>query len=173
MTITDASSKVELYKQKFKLQEHPEGGFYARTFASKATLPSSTNHHEPRHCSSAIYFLLQGQDFSGFHKIDAQEMWHYYDGNTELIVHVFDPNTKQYEKIILGRDHPDAVFQQVVQPECWFAAELVSKSEDSFVLVGCTVTPEFQFSKFELAKHRELSSLFPEYRELIDRLCRE
>ena len=51
---------------------------------------------------------------------------------------------------------------------CWFAAEVINKN--SYSLVGCTVSPGFNFKDFELKSRNELVSLFPDKEELISKL---
>ena len=61
--------------------------------------------------------------------------------------------------------------QVLIQPEQWFAADIPSKH--GFCLVGCAVAPAFRFENFELAKKDELLKLYPQYKELIERMCKE
>jgi len=122
-----------------------------------------------RAASTAIYFLLEGENFSAFHRLRSDEMWHFYAGSA-LIVHVIDPGGK-YSSILLGDDpERDEVFQGVVKAKCWFASEV--RDRKSWALVGCTVAPGFEFEDFELGKREELVREFSKHRELIERLTR-
>ena len=159
--------------QKLDLQPHPEGGFYRQTYRadlllSKEALPPNFKGRRP--AATAIYFLLAGENFSAFHRLKSDELWHFYLG-ASLIVHVIDPNGS-YSRIRLGSD-PEAaeVLQAVVKAGCWFASEV--KDGKSFALVGCTVSPGFDFEDFELANGQELVGRYPEHREVIHRLTRE
>jgi uncharacterized protein len=138
--------------------------------------------HPTRAASTAIYFLLEGENFSAFHRLLSDEGWHFYAGSP-LVVHVIDA-VGEYSSILLGKD-ADAgqVFQAVVKRGCWFASEMArdshvsQKQRDmghpaSWALVGCTVAPGFEFEDFELAKREELSRKFPRHAELIARLTR-
>ena len=120
--------------------------------------------------STAIYFLLEGKDFSAFHRLRSDELWHFYAGGS-LVVHVIEENGP-YSEIQLGSD-PEAaeVLQAAVKAGCWFASRL--KDSQSFALVGCTVAPGFDFEDFELAKRDELVTRYPEHRQLIHRLTRQ
>jgi predicted cupin superfamily sugar epimerase len=163
--------------QKLELQPHPEGGFYRQTYRadlllSKEALP---NFIGPRPASTAIYFLLDERNFSAFHRLRSDELWHFYLG-TSLVVHVIDGDGI-YSRIHLGSD-PEAgeVLQSVVKAGCWFASEVkdgTSFAGTSFGLVGCTVAPGFDFEDFELANRQELVQSYPQYREVINRLTRE
>jgi hypothetical protein len=122
-----------------------------------------------RAVSTAIYFLLEGKNFSAFHRLRSDEIWHFYAGET-LVVHVIHPDGK-YSRILLGCD-PEAgqVLQAVVPAGCWFASHVADWK--SFAVVGCTVAPGFDFEDFEVGKREELLSLYPQHRELIERLTR-
>ena len=78
------TAKVEYYIEQLQLHIHPEGGYYARTYESKSlirkdALPESFTGD--RYISSSIYFLLKGNQFSAFHRIKSDELWHHYDGS--------------------------------------------------------------------------------------------
>jgi uncharacterized protein len=86
------------------LSPHPEGGHYRVTYTSdliidRNALPS--RFQGDRVASTAIYFLLAGSDFSAFHRIAADELWHFYTGST-LIVHVIDPEGNGFGRRIPG-----------------------------------------------------------------------
>ena len=158
--------------QRLQLEPHPEGGFYKETYRSKGVISSSCLPHDiggDRHYATAIYFLLQQGDYSAFHRIKSDECWHFYEGET-LLVHVINPEGK-YDRIKLGRRIDEGeVFQYVVPAGAWFASEPAPGS--LFALVGCTVSPGFDFADFEMAQTQNLTREFPQYRMLIERLCR-
>lgn len=158
--------------EKFSLLPHPEGGFYKEMYRSAESIVQSAlplRFKGDRNFSTAIYFLLEQGNFSAFHRIQSDECWHFYTGQT-LHVHVIHPNG-DYELIRLGNDILSGeAFQAVVPAGCWFASETAPGGEFSFV--GCTVAPGFDFADFELAKGEELSKQFPKIKELIERLCR-
>jgi predicted cupin superfamily sugar epimerase len=157
---------------KLSLQPHPEGGFYAETYRSSLVLRREAlppPFGEARSASTAIYFLLEGIDFSAFHRLRSDEMWHFHTGGT-LIVHVIDPEGAATE-IKLGNDPESGeAFQAVVQAGHCFGSCL--KDPHSFALVGCTVAPGFDFADFEWGKRTELVKTYPQHRELILRLTR-
>jgi len=123
----------------------------------------------PRSASTAIYFLLEPGMFSAFHRIQSDELWHFYAGDP-LLVHVIDEDG-EYSQIQLGPSHDAGeVFQANVAAGCWFAAEL--KPGGEFALVGCTVAPGFDFADFEIASRARLAGTYPRHSELIHRLTR-
>lgn len=156
----------------FEMLPHPEGGYYKETYRSNELMSQNAlpeRFVDDRSFSTAIYFLLEEGNFSGFHKIQSDECWHFYAGET-LLIYVLHHNGS-LEIIKLGNNVLNGeVFQAVVPAGCWFASEPAPNSEFSFV--GCTVAPGFDFSDFELAKAEELIKEFPQHETVIARLCR-
>jgi len=155
------------------LEKHPEGGYYREMYRSgdsvaEECLPERFSDGE-RSLSTAIYFLLAGEDFSALHRIKSDEVWHFYAGGT-LEIHVLD-QTGNYTRHRLGDScASDVTFQFVVKAGCWFGASL--EKPGSFALVGCTVSPGFDFRDFDLAEREELLRLYPGQEKLIARLTR-
>jgi predicted cupin superfamily sugar epimerase len=156
----------------FEMLPHPEGGFYKETYRSEELIDNKALPQRftgDRHFSTAIYFLLEKGNFSGFHKIQSDECWHFYAGQT-LLIYVLHGNGK-LETIQLGNDIVNGeVFQAVVPAGCWFASEPAPNS--AFCFVGCTVAPGFDFADFELAKAAELIITYPDHSDVIKRLSR-
>src|SRR5579862_7268421 len=101
---------------------HPEGGYYRETYRSSLSIARQALPAQftgPRLVSTAIYFLLEGKNFSAFHRLRSDELWHFYAGGP-LVVHVIDEHGR-YSEILLGSD-PEAgqTFQAVVRAGCWF-----------------------------------------------------
>jgi uncharacterized protein len=170
MPMPDRNAKYWI--EKLGLEPHPEGGYFRQTYRSDAliardALPEGFGGN--RAVSTAIYFLLEGKNFSAFHRLRSDEVWHFYVG-APLVVHVIDPNG-EYKSILLGND-PDSgeVLQGVVHAGCWFASHVADWK--SFAVAGCTVAPGFDFEDFEMAKREELAGRYPEHRILIERLTR-
>ena len=162
---------------RLQLIPHPEGGFYRETYRAPLQIPQSalpSTFKGARSASTAIYVLLDGENFSAFHRIAADEMWHFYAGSA-LAVEVIDPAGK-HSQILLG-SHPEAgeQFQAVVPAGCWFASHVFDSSSQksgAFSLVGCTVAPGFDFADFEIAQRASLTAQYPQHRDLIARLTR-
>ena len=156
----------------YQLEPHPEGGYYKETYRSKEmigkdALPVRFNGH--RYFSTAIYFLLEQGNFSAFHRIQSDETWHFYAGQTLEILVIHDVG--KFEKILLGSDiEKGESFQATVPAGSWFAS--IPAEDSLFSFVGCTVAPGFDFMDFELAKAHELAAQFPEHATLIEKLCR-
>lgn len=159
----------EFWIENLKLLPHPEGGFYKETYRSSEVIDHRQlppRYAGARNFSTAIYFLLRSQDRSVFHRIQSDELWHFYAGTT-LLIHVFEHgNLKIYR---LGPD-PDKgdLFQVLVPKGCWFGA--ATERPNSYTLCGCTVAPGFDFTDFEMANRDELLKAFPDQEEIIKKL---
>jgi uncharacterized protein len=154
------------------LSSHPEGGYYRATYKSDLTITRSalpSSYQGDRSASTAIYFLLDGEDFSAFHRIASDEVWHFYGGSS-LVVYVIDPDGDYSELHLGGGSDEGEAFQAVVKAGCWFASRV--KDAAGFALVGCTVAPGFDFADFELAVRSELVAAYPQHRRLIEELTR-
>ena len=156
--------------KKFNLTEHPEGGFYKETYRSNGIIKNeqlSSNFIGDRNYSTCIYFLLTSEKFSAFHKINQDEIWHFYKGST-LKLHMISPEGS-YSFVLIGNNiENDELPQFVVPAGYWFAAEVSKKN--SYAFTGCTVAPGFDFKDFVLPKREELTQLFPQHKEIISKL---
>lgn len=158
------------YVHALQLTPHPEGGYFAETYRASEQV---TSEHLParfkgaRAFSTAIYFLLESHHFSALHRIQADEVWHFYTGGP-LDIFVITPDG-QLTVIPLGNNPANGeVFQAVVPAGCWFGSRPAAGT--TFSLVGCTVAPGFDFADFELASRHELLAEFPQHREVIEQL---
>ncbi len=168
-----SSHDAKYWIDRLQLEPHPEGGYFRQTYKSKLIIERSglpPYFDGARAASTAIYFLLEGKNFSAFHRLHSDEMWHFYSG-CPVAVHVISLEGK-YSKILLG-NNPDEgeVFQAVVPAGCWFASHVADWK--SWALVGCTVAPGFEFADFEMGKREELVVKYPQQRDVVERLTRE
>ena len=150
-----------------ELRPHPEGVFYRETFRARP-LPFELPDRGPRTASTAVYFLLQGADFSAIHRVRSDEVWHHYLG-VPLELHCFDP-VRGHELVHLGPDiaRGDRP-QHVVRENVYQAAR---PARPGFALCGCTVAPGFDFDDFEMPSRAELLGLFPSLAPLVHELTR-
>ncbi|WDR05606.1 cupin domain-containing protein [Devosia rhodophyticola] len=118
------------------LKRHPAGGWYART------LGDGTEQDGPNP-TKAIYLLLEQNDESNWHQIDAAEIWNYFTG-APLELTITDGLTR--EPITLGPDTKAGQRAQTILPrKSWQSA----RTSGEWTLVGCRVPPGFQFSSFD------------------------
>lgn len=121
------------------LQPHPEGGHYRETWVA---------NNEGRPVGTCIYFLLQGHEQNRWHKVDAAEIWHFYSG-APLVLSLSADETGPAVDHTLGTDLTNGEHPQViVPPNHWQMARCTG----DYTLVGCTVSPGFQFENFILAE---------------------
>jgi predicted cupin superfamily sugar epimerase len=159
--------------ERLGLKPHQEGGYFRETYRAAETIAHA--HLPPRFSgdrafSTAIYFLLEGRDFSALHRIHQDEMWHFYDG-CPLLVSSISPEGR-LSVVRLGRDvRTGYVLQAVVPAGDFFGAR--PRDPDSYSLVGCTVAPGFDFADFELPTRGELVARFPQHATAINDLTRD
>ena len=119
------------------LEPHPEGGHFAETWRdSKGTRGSGT----------AIYYLLCAGERSHWHRVDATEIWHFYAGDPlDLSI---SEDGKSVTRHLLGPKIVEDQLPQIIVPEQAWQSALPT---GDWTLVGCTVSPAFKFSGFEMA----------------------
>lgn len=160
---------ADYYIEQLHLQPHPEGGFFKETYRCGlgATFPGFPAR---RSVSTGIYFLLTYGNFSAFHRIKSDEMWHFYDGDP-LTIYIIG-SSGELKTATLGLEIAKGQLpQMVVSAGCWFASRVEVVA--GFTLVGCTVAPGFDFDDFEMADRQQLVEKFPEYERVIGELTRE
>jgi len=162
-----APRDAEFYINELQLKKHVEGGYYLETYRSAIELPRqslSRNFAGSRSASTCIYFLLELGQFSAFHKISSDEIWHFYDGDPLDIFEIGEDGNLVTHK--LGRDISNGERLQVVIPAGrWFGSRVAGSG--TFSLVGCTVAPGFDFADFILADRHKLTTLYPALHALI------
>ena len=160
------------YVTALNLQPHPEGGYYAQTYEATEKVAQDAlpgRFGGDRAFSTAIYFLLKNHNRSALHRIQSDEVWHFYAGGP-LLIYVIDPVTAALSTIRLGnRLDAGEVFQAVVRAGCWFGSKPVGEADaPPFSLVGCTVAPGFDFADFELADTEAMLAQYPQHRAVIE-----
>jgi predicted cupin superfamily sugar epimerase len=158
---------------RLNLQPHPEGGFFRQTYRAPLVIPQSAlpdTFRGSRNASTAIYFLLEGHDFSTLHRLAADEVWHFYIGSA-LLIHSIDPDG-HHSVMKLGQNvEASEQLQCVVAAGYWCGSRL--EVADAYALVGCTVAPGFDFADFEIAQRADLLAQYPQHRKVIVELTRE
>ncbi|GAB3934977.1 cupin domain-containing protein [Mucilaginibacter myungsuensis] len=148
------------------LLPHPEGGFYTETFRSGTSVNRTGGTMVKQACTS-IHYLLEGADYSGFHRIGSDEIWYFHKG-APLHIHAIDKDGKYIVHEL--SDRPSGNLSVVIPAGQWFAAELPGK--EHYALVSCAVAPGFDFAEFEMAVTGPLSDQYPQHKAIIGRLCR-
>jgi predicted cupin superfamily sugar epimerase len=157
----------EEIKALLKLEPHPvEGGFYRRTYTSTATvdLPRGL-----RAQSTAIYYLLEPGTFSEMHVLDSDEIFHFYLGDPVEMLQLYPDGSSAL--FTLGSDLLAGQQVQVVVPAgVWQGTRLIG--EGKVALLGCTVTPGFDFADYRSGSYEELAAQWPAEAERIRKLTR-
>jgi hypothetical protein len=156
-----------------RMTRHPEGGYFAETYRAPELVQAA--HLPPRFggdraMSTAIYFLLAGDDFSSFHRIQSDEVWHFYAGSP-LTVYEIGPAGQLAAHRLGPHFLAGERFQATIGAGNWFASEVADPQ--GYALVGCTVAPGFDFADFALARRAELAQEYPQHAALIGRLTRQ
>ena len=160
--------------EKLELRQHPEGGWFKETYRSsecilKENLPQ--RYPSPRCFSTTIYYLLEGNDRSVFHRLKSDETWHFYAGDSSIRLFIISPEGKLTRHLAGANPDNDEVFQLLIPQNHWFAAELTNL--EGYALIGCTVAPGFEFDDFEMGKRSEMARTFPQHQELIQKMTKD
>lgn len=154
------------------LTAHPEGGYYRETYRTSEWIPSDAlpdRFDGRRDVAALIYFLLPADAVSALHRIQQDEVWHFYAGDP-LTLHRIAPNGS-YTSSTLGHNVEEGHHLHTVVPAGeWFGATV--QGDDGYSLVGCTTAPAFDFADFELGERAVLTDVFPQHASLIRRLTR-
>jgi predicted cupin superfamily sugar epimerase len=146
---------------KLNLRKHPEGGYFRETFRAEPMV-GIPGREGTRNISTAIYYLLARNQISSFHRMKSDEIWHWYAGGT-LSLYVIENQRLTRHKLGTKRN---AAPQRSIRRGCWMAASL---SSGHYCLVGCTVSPGFDFRDWELGERAELVALFTSYKAVINK----
>lgn len=148
------------------LQPHPEGGYFREVYRSAGVIAASglPTYFGSRHFATSIYYLLGGKEFSAFHKLKSDEIWHYYDG-CGLTLYVIQQDGTLITKMLGKHAGEGESLQQVIPANHWFAAK--PADTHSYTLAGCTMAPGFDIMDFELGTFEDLAKQFPQHSAII------
>ncbi len=154
------SGHIQSLIDAYNLAPHPEGGYYREIYRSEDDVVSPVCN-EKRSAVTQIYFLLGKGDISRFHRVIHDEIWHFYEGSPLNLICFDGIKTRQ---VTIGPGCDDSTF--VVKGGVWQAAE----STGGYTLVGCTVSPGFDFEDFSfLSESPEELEMFMEAQEGLER----
>lgn len=167
------TEKIEKLKELLGLAPLPgEGGFYAETYRSEETITPDclpARYAGARSFATAIYYLLTQETFSAMHRLQSDEIYHFYLGDpVELLV--LERGTPG-AIVTLGNDPALGMRPQFAVPRgAWQGSRL--KAGGEFALMGTTVTPGFDFADWALGERNTLIASFPRFKEIIAKLTR-
>ena len=148
----------------YRLERHPEGGWYREIHRSSRTLEGIPGFPGKRTACTAIYFLLARGDFSAFHRLPSEEVWAHLAGDPlELVV-----MDREVRRIILGPVTEGGEPVAIVH-----AGELqAARTSGEYTLVTCFVAPGFEYEDFSMPTRKDLLREYPDRRELVLSLTR-
>ena len=153
--------------ERLRLQPHPEGGWFREVYRSHEHIALDAlpeRFDGSRAFSTAIYFLLNAGEISRLHRIQQDEVWHFYDGDPLELHRIRTDGEHITTSVGITKNAQPLA---VVPAGDFFGARVIG---DGFSLVGCTVAPGFDFSDFEMPSRDELYQRFPQHGELIQSL---
>jgi predicted cupin superfamily sugar epimerase len=159
-------------KKTLGLAPHPrEGGFYIRTYESGERIPAAAfadhRYAGPRFTGTAIYYFLEPGTFSEIHRLKSDEIFHFYLGDPVEMVQLHDAG--RGEIIRIGSRLELGERPQVVVPRnVWQGSRLAAGG--TWALLGCTVSPGFEFEDYETATRTELCAAWPDFSQIIEEL---
>ncbi len=149
-----------------------EGGYYAESYRSSDIISQECLHGHysgPRSASTAIYYLLEPKTFSELHRVVSDEIFHFYLGDVVEMLQLWPDGSAR--RVLIGTDFERGAVPQVVVPRgVWQGARLVAGGK--FALMGCTVSPGFEYADYESGSRNHLSEAYPDARKMIRALTR-
>ena len=162
------NKRAQYLKERLDLSELPgEGGYYKETYRSDKTIILPSQADGERSISTSIYYLLDGTQFSAFHRLKSDEIWHFYIGSS-ITLYIINKMENLSEVKLGSNIEKGELFQIQVRAESWFAATVNDIS--SYALIGCTVSPGFDYLDFELGDRKKLIERYPQHRSIIEKL---
>jgi predicted cupin superfamily sugar epimerase len=165
---------AEDVKRLLGLVPHPrEGGWYVRTWESAEMLAAGAfadgRYEGARRTSTAIYYLLEPGTFSEMHRLKSDEIFHHYMGEPVEMLQLLSDGSSR--RVVIGTDLAAGERPQVVVSRgVWQGSRLLRG--EGFALLGCTVSPGFEFEDYDAGVREELSAGWPEFAGLIAGLTR-
>ncbi|MDE1154276.1 MAG: cupin domain-containing protein [Acidobacteriaceae bacterium] len=160
---------AEDVKKLLRLEPHPrEGGWYVRTYESGEAI-TLDRYNGARHTSTAIYYLLEPDTFSEMHALRSDEIFHHYLGDPVEMLQLHEDGRTSVH--VIGKDLAAGQTPQLVVPRgVWQGSRLLHPAPEAFALLGCTVSPGFEFQDYKDAPRSELVSRWPQEAERITAL---
>jgi hypothetical protein len=139
------------------LAPHPrEGGWYVRTWEAEEWV-ALHRYTGGRRTSTAIYYLLEPGTFSEMHMLESDEIFHHYLGGAVEMLQLFADGSSKVT--VIGKDIAAGETPQHVVPRgVWQGSRM---REGEWALLGCTVSPGFEFEDYSDASAAELIAKWP------------
>jgi len=161
--------------RRLALQPHPEGGFFHEMYRADERIEAEAlppRYGSKRVFGTAIYYLLTPDTFSELHRLESDEVYHFYLGDPVEQLRLF--SNGRGEVVVLGNDLAAGQQPQVVVPRgVWQGLRIREGGAHGYSLLGCTMAPGFEFDDFESGMRAALREAYPEFDEMILELTRE
>jgi hypothetical protein len=156
-------------KRLLGLQPHPrEGGWYVRTWEAEEMLPpaafGNARYDGPRRTSTAIYYLLEPDTFSEMHVLASDEVFHHYMGGAVEMLQLFADGRSA--RVRLGKDLAAGERPQAAVPRGVWQGSRLAEAQ-GWALLGCVVSPGFEFADYGSGTRAELTARWPQEAERI------
>ncbi len=154
-------------KKLLNLEPHPvEGGSFRRTYTSAGSVKLPRGE---RPTGTAIYYLLEPGTFSEMHVLDSDEIFHFYLGDPVEMLQLHPDGRSAL--FTLGPDLQAGQHVQLIVPAgVWQGTRLIG--DGTVALLGCTVTPGFDFADYRGGSYAELAAKWPEQAKRIKALTK-
>jgi uncharacterized protein len=174
--------RAEDVKRLLGLQPHPrEGGWFVRTYEADELISaekfSDGRYDSPRRTGTAIYYLLEPDTFSEMHVLASDEIFHHYAGDAVEMLQLHPDGSSR--RVVIGKDLRAGERPQVAVPHgVWQGSRLLASAQETaeahgWALLGCTVSPGFEFADYQSAPRTELIARWPGEADMIAALTRE
>ena len=134
-----------------------EGGFFRETYRSSVKVASVPGRSPPadRNCCTHIYFLLRTGVVSAMHLVASDEVFHHYMGDAVEQLWLLPDGTSRV--VMIGSNLAASERPQVIVPAgVWQGARVAAGGSHGFALLGCTVSPGFDWADFSLGRREDL-----------------
>lgn len=154
---------ADILIEKLNMAPHEEGGYFIRYYQSNQYIIKQDNNK--CRTGSAIYYLLKKGQFSTWHSISSDEIWHYYKGGLLEIYEIKKDGSLICHKLGDSLIYNDASYSVVIESGSIFAARVI---DGEYILTGCSLHPEFSYDDFILYKKDEMLLKYPKYATIIN-----
>lgn len=153
-----------------------EGGFFRETYRCDCAVPAEVlparyvARTHPRAACTHIYFLLRTGVVSAMHLVRSDEVFHHYLGDPVEQLWLLPDGSSRVT--LIGPDLAAGEIPQAIVPAgTWQGARVRAGGVRGFALLGCSVSPGFDWADFDLGHATDLAARWPQCRDLIHALC--
>lgn len=137
---------IEKLIDQLQLEPHPEGGYFKETYRNERVF-HPVGFDGERSMGTSIFFLLKEGQVSAMHRIKSDEIWYHHLGGALEITEI-DESGHEILTVLGSNIEHGELLQYVVKAGRWFGSR--PREGSGFCLVGCQVSPGFDFKDFEL-----------------------